>query len=289
MKTDSYGQKLWSKTFGGENTDVGFSVKETSDGGFIVAGINTFPNSNGDLTTNLWLIKTDFQGKQLWSKTFGAVAGYTNCAVHETADGGIVVATVHFLNNERYVWIIKTDKNGDVLWNVSPEKGDRLGSIRETFDAGFILTSPSQLIKINYMGKKIWAKKYTGCEYNSAIETAERELVVTGATSVSSSEPNDACILKTDYEGNLIWKQIFGGYNLDDIGNFIQYTSDEKFIVVGDTNSYGAGGLDIWLLKFDDDVDQDLDNIQDRCDNCPDEYNPDQADSDGDSVGNACE
>ncbi len=109
LKTDSLGNLQWAKAYGGANTEFGYDVKQTYDGGYIASGITySFGNTNGDA----YLVKTDSNGNLLWSKTYGDVgkeAGYT---VIQTIGGDYVIAGVTWISGG--VYLIKTDSVGYV-------------------------------------------------------------------------------------------------------------------------------------------------------------------------------
>jgi hypothetical protein len=113
IKIDSVGTETWSKTFGGDGFDAGFSVQQTRDGGYIVAGlIHLFnPSSSG-----VYLIKTDASGATVWTKTFGGALSYEGYSVQQTTDGGyIVTGYIQPLSSSDVgAFLIKTDENGDV-------------------------------------------------------------------------------------------------------------------------------------------------------------------------------
>ncbi|MCK5561035.1 MAG: hypothetical protein KAJ51_10595, partial [Thermoplasmata archaeon] len=115
IKIDSYGKKLWSKTFGDNNFEIGYSVDITFTGGYIITGLKGSVELD-DL--DIYLIKTDGSGNILWSKTFGGNKQDFGYSVKQTTDGGYIIAgRKAYENNDTDAWIIKTDVNGNELWN----------------------------------------------------------------------------------------------------------------------------------------------------------------------------
>ncbi len=112
VKTDSSGYRAWDRTFGGEGADWGHSVQQTADGGYIITGY-THDAFGGD---DLWLIKTDSSGYRVWDRTFGGAGVDVGFSVQQTAEGGYIL-TGYTLDNfgGSDVWLIKTDKNGNLI------------------------------------------------------------------------------------------------------------------------------------------------------------------------------
>ncbi|MCK4575365.1 hypothetical protein KAU34_03060, partial [candidate division WOR-3 bacterium] len=89
IKTDANGDTIWTKMFGGSNYDAGHSVQQTSDGGYIIAGMTiSFGVDSGDV----YLIKTNSFGDTLWTKTYGGVNFDCGYSVQQTSDGGYIIA-----------------------------------------------------------------------------------------------------------------------------------------------------------------------------------------------------
>jgi hypothetical protein len=133
IKTDSEGDTIWTKTYGGINNDRIYSVQQTSDHGFILAGAT---QSYGILNSyyNLWLIKTDFSGDTIWTRTFGGVENELAKAVQQTSDGGYIVTGY----SSSGTWIIKIDSSGDTLWTKTLGWGNGI-HIEQTGDEGYIV------------------------------------------------------------------------------------------------------------------------------------------------------
>jgi hypothetical protein len=115
IKTNSSGDTLWTKTYGGANNDYGYSVQQTSDGGYIIAGHTGSFGAGGD---NVYLIKADSSGDTLWTKTYGGTGGDHGSSVQQTSDGGYIIAggTYSFGAGNADVYLIKADSSGDTLW-----------------------------------------------------------------------------------------------------------------------------------------------------------------------------
>ena len=90
MKTDCLGNMVWQKTFGAENDNRGFSVQETSEGGYIIAGQTASPG--GITSYDTYLVKTDSSGNVLWQKAIGGNMEEKGLAVQQTSDGGYIIA-----------------------------------------------------------------------------------------------------------------------------------------------------------------------------------------------------
>jgi hypothetical protein len=204
----------WTGTYGGNYGSEGFSVQQTSDGGYIVAGYNAPAQSSFD-RNDVYVIKTNASGDTLWSKTYGGTQNQEGNSVRQTTDGGYIVAghTNSFGAGNHDVYLIKTNASGDTLWTRTyGGTGDDYGqSVQQTTDGGYI---------------------------------------VAGQTSSSGAGGYDVCVIKTDASGDTLWTRTYGGTG-DDYGQSVQQTSDGGYVVAGYTTSFGAGRADVYVIKTD--------------------------------------
>jgi len=209
IRTDASGNRLWDKTFGGAGDDDGWSVTQTADGGYLVAGRTS---SYGAGNADLWLIKTNASGNEIWNRTFGGAAKDEGFSVQATPDGGCVVAgcTASYGAGDNDVWLVKTDADGNKLWD-------------KTFGGA---------------GSDV---------AHSVVLTQDGGFAVAGYTSAPGAGPSDVWLIGTDASGNRLWDRKRGGGD-DDVAQSIAQTPDGGYVVAGWTWST-LPGQQVWLLK----------------------------------------
>jgi hypothetical protein len=246
LKIDSSGNEIWRKTFIGETSDIPFSVQETFDGGYVIGGLRNVGTGIADI----FMIRTDENGNQLWKKTFGNSGADIFCSSLQANDSGfIIVTTTREGQNLAYldIYIAKTDKNGNLEWikTFGNEMTDELpGSIRKTKDGGYILSYTTwnnafSLLKIDVNGNKSWQKNLA---YNYALNLST--VIQTSDGGYIALRGSNADIFKTDPNGNTIWNK---SYSVETLGyaNTIQQTTDGGYVITGTT------GNNTYLLKTD--------------------------------------
>ncbi len=203
VKIDSEGNLLWENNFGGNEDDRGYSVCETSDGGYIVTGQT---ESSGAGLHDIYLVKTDINGNMLWEKTIGSEYIEKSYSVTEALDGGFVITgEVGSSSSGLYdVYLIKTDNSGNLLWENTYGRGAG-ESVCETSDGGFVITGESYILKTDNQGVLVWVKGLgmgNGNNY-SVSETSDKGFVITGFTESFGAGSRDVSLIKTDSLGNV--------------------------------------------------------------------------------------
>ena len=263
IKTDSDGNKIWDKTYGGEESDDVSFGRQTIDGGYIIVG-HTY--SFDVVKADIWLVKTDSEGNKVWDKTFGGTGYETASEVWQTNDGGYVVFgyTDSFGAGVRDMWLIKTDSEGNMLWDKTygGDNDDRGESVKQTSDGGYILAGETRtseptykfdvrLIKTDNSGEIIWDQTYGGSEHKTACsvqQTSDGGYIICGEIEVGGLNEDDIWLLKTDSEGELSWEKIFGDH-FSDRSWSVQQTSDGGYVIAGDT--FAGPRVDGLLIKTD--------------------------------------
>ena len=141
VKTDSLGDTLWTKTYGGNNNDFGYSVSQTADGGYILLGSS---ESFGVGAADFYLIKTNANGDTIWTRTYGGNDYEYGYSVAVTTNGGYILlgSTSSFGAGSSDIWFIKTNSIGDTLWTrtYGGIGSDGGSSVQQTSDEGYIIT-----------------------------------------------------------------------------------------------------------------------------------------------------
>lgn len=267
VKTGSAGDTLWTRIFGGLYPDDAYSVRQTSDKGYIIAG-TTIPDIDSAGNEDVYLVKTDSLGNELWAKTYGGIYEDRGYSVWQTKDDGFIISgwTGSFGAGTYDIYLIRTDSSGDTLWTKTfgGPNWDCGYSVQQTKDSGFIVVgvkyssmgySDIYLIKTDPSGDTLWTKTFGGLNNDggSAIQqTKDNGYIIAGTTcSFGEGLPySNIYLLKIDSSGNILWTKTFGGLSTEE-GYSVQQTYDNGFIIAGYTFSFGAGRYDVYLVKTD--------------------------------------
>ena len=246
VKLDGTGAIQWQKNIGGDNYDSGESIKQTTDGGYIIAA-NSLSNISGDKTENsygsldFWLIKLDATGTILWQKTIGGNQLDEAKNIQLTTDGGFIIGgysnssisgnkTDNCLGFDDY-FVVKLDNSGNIQWQktIGSDGYDNLNELKQTADGGYILggfTFEGLYPNVNF-------PRYGAHDYY---------------------------VVKIDAIGTFQWQKVYGGSS-DDYVESLQQTTDGGYILGGYStsnisgtiteNSNGGSNGDYWLVKID--------------------------------------
>jgi len=257
------GDLIWAKTVGGASEDIGSSVALTSDGGYIVTG-RTWSFGTGG--SDLFLAKFNSLGDLSWAKTVGGTGWDVGNSVAQTFDGGYIVTgtTNSFGAGDYDLFLAKFNSSGDLTWarTVGGADWDEGHSVASTSDSGYIVTGETKsfgtghydlfLAKFDSSGNLTWAETVGGVGEDfghSVALTFDVGYIVTGRTSSFGAGSHDLFLAKFNSSGDLTWVKTVGGA-LYERGRSVAQTFDGGYVVTGVTYSFGAGGSDLFLGKF---------------------------------------
>lgn len=272
IRGSSTSMSCWSRYFsrGNDFNQVGHSIQQTEDGGYIVAGYTTRLSTK---VSDAYIIKTDKTGQEQWSHAFsGKGTGTVGVSVRQTVDWGYIVCGHRYparretdLNYDgSTIFLTKLARTGVEKWTRT-FKGPSINlchAARQTKDGGYIITGSCGverfkdsllLIKTDAAGHERWRRIFTGrgtAQGLSVEQTTDGGYIVVGRTSPSTLDSR-VYLIKTDDEGRESWSRVFG-YNNENAGHSVQQTQDGGYIMTGFTSTFG-GESDIYLAKTDED------------------------------------
>ncbi len=227
----------WLRTYGGDKSDVGSSVEQTSEGGYIVAGTT---KSLGDSEGDIWLLKFNEIGDTLWTRVYGDTGADEGYCVRETPDGGYILATS--------LGLIKTNDKGVVQWT-RPYPGKYVDL---TSNGGYVAISTSLLVKLNSAGDTLWTHAYAGL-LDCVRQTSDGYYILAGHYYESGMENQGylydyAWYFKTDTIGNIIWGGSRLGYSGTELYTACE-TKDSGYVFGGNHNWDDVSGCWLILIK----------------------------------------
>ena len=264
VKTDAEGIEQWNRTFGGEDYDTTPSVRQASDGGYIIAGKT---GSYGVGSDDFWLIKTDPEGTEEWNRTFGGESYDWLYSFQQTFDGGYILggATHLFGNGSFDFLLVKTDNNGIELWNRTFGGKENViayiaSSVQQTPDGGFILAGVTDstnsfdcwLAKTDSEGEEVWNRTFGYDEDNIPhfiLQTPDGGYIIAGKAGSEEINSYDLWVVRTDADGHEQWETTLGGPG-HDMAKFVLLAPDGDLVVAGDKDTLSDQGTDFWLIKL---------------------------------------
>jgi hypothetical protein len=290
MKLDSSGTLQWLNVYGSNYDDEGYGIRQTSDGGYVLAGY-TEARGNRDAL----VIRLDSAGNVVWQKVLGGRYADFASDIRQTGDNGFIVVGTTYSSNSGDVgvnhgsgdiWVIRMDPSGTIVWQkLLGGYGDDNGySIHQTIDGGYVLTGNTYsdnsgdvgpnhgsddmwVVKLDSVGNIQWQKVLGGNAHEAGYgvrQTHDGGYVAAGVTGssnngdVGASHGNgDFWVVRLDSSGNIQWQKVLGGSDVDN-GRAIEQTSDGGYILTGYSTSGSSGDVgpnhnscDAWVVRLD--------------------------------------
>lgn len=270
VKLNALGIKEWEKNYGGSELDYGYSIKQTSDGGFIVAGYTE--STNGDITSSFgtgdcWIIKLSSNGSIEWQKNYGGSSNDSGQSIFQTQDGGYIVGgysesidgDLSGSNGGVDAWVFKLNELGVIEWqkNYGGSLYDYLQDIKQTMDGGYVFCGgtnsndgdvveqngdgDSWVVKLNSLGGIEWQNSLGGSSYDVGQfveQTIDGGYISTGYTSsndldvINQHGAGDCWVVKCNNSGIVEWKEAYGSTG-NDYAYCIRQMLDGGYILTG--------------------------------------------------------
>jgi hypothetical protein len=244
VKTDGYGNLKWQKTFA-EDRGIAFSAQETFDHGYIIAGSKKVGSD-----IDYYIVKTDQSGELQWDNYYGGDQSDLASGIIQTSDSGFAITgySKSYGAGSSDIWLVKTDKSGTKLWDITfgGSNVDDSYRIIEANDNGLVVCGTTlsfgsgkedfMLIKTDKNGNHEWSKTYGTKEKNETsynlIQTNDNGFLITGYQYEETREFGNGWLVKTDGFGNRIWSKAFKD-SLDNESRAVQQTADGDYIMCG--------------------------------------------------------
>ena len=261
IKTDGEGNVIWTKTYGNENDDFGRSVIQTPEGGYTIGG---FTKSYTTGSVSIYLIKTNAKGDTIWTRTYGGKStGYICYDVLLTPDSSYIIAGTIFENDNEDIYVMKINSTGEIIWTRTYGGADQdwCWEIQQTTDNGYAIIGTTSsfgigdsdvwLLKTDSLGDTLWTKTYGGTNWDHGLSVHQIDndgYIIAGQTNSFCTGGPDVWLIKTNCYGDTLWTKNYGGTG-NDAGYSVLQTQDEGYIIVGNTDSFGTGTLDGYIIK----------------------------------------
>lgn len=255
------GDTLWTTWYGYDSDDIAKHIEQTYDGGFICAGESWDEN-----TSDFWVLRLDADGDTVWNAFYGNSTDFEEAkSVKQTPDGGFIVAGLgRTPGMVYYMFLVRTDENGDTLWTRINYGYDYTlcYDVEVAADGGFIAVGKSgeagndydiYIAKFDSDGELVWNQRYGGDDHQETYDietTLDGNYVITGLT--GSCPDYDLYLIKLDEDGDSLWGYQWGE-DLIERGQSVEVTSDGGYLIAGGKESTITSSLDMYFIKTDGD------------------------------------
>ncbi|MDD4252737.1 MAG: SdrD B-like domain-containing protein [Methanoculleus horonobensis] len=219
VRVNEVGDETWNRTFGGAGENAANAVTRIPGGDFVVAGST---GSSGAGMADVWVVRLDGSGGEVWNRTFGSPDDDAGRAVINTSEGNLLVAGTFTERPDNTTvdtdaLLIKLTPDGDIVWN--------------------------------------WIYGDFGVNETAAavIETPDGGYLFAGETAYPGVDDTDAWLVATDADGAVAWSRTFGGINSDDAAASLIESAPGEFVFAGMFNATVSGGtanMDAWAVKL---------------------------------------
>jgi hypothetical protein len=247
IRTDSNGDTLWTRVWGGSSFETARDVLQTSDGGFLVAG---YTQSFGAGASDVYLARTDGNGNLIWNRTYGGTDDDYGLSVAQHTDGGFVVAghTNSFGAGNTDVFLIRVNSVGDTVWTktLGGVFYEEATTITNAIDGGFIITGSTSsygagqrdamLIKLDNNGYITWSKTFgeAGLEAGrGVVQTSDGGFIISGYKSSLWSSAPHSLLIKTDSTGSHEWTTVYSNGFITNVfgeSSSVKQTSQGEYV-----------------------------------------------------------
>ena len=275
IRTDAEGTILWENEYGGEDDAFFTTIIQAGEDEYVLVG--EIAASYLREETDVYLVKVDGQGNEIWSRTYGGRGMDLGKMIRQTEDGGYILVgdqadeTPTAGVYESNIYLIKTDAEGNLVW--SRTYGDEIlylgWGVAQAPDGGYVLTGWEAktiddrdviLIKTDESGEVEWSRTWDLGERDGGFDlilTSDGYIVIACIQSMGSGGPS-AVLLKVDLDGNEIWNKLIGEEGVGNTFWHLVEDSDGGYVMAGDTHlgKVRGTGADIhgaWMVKTDRD------------------------------------
>jgi len=258
VRVDEEGDVLWTSTFGTAALDFGYSVRQTTDGGFVVAGM-----FNGFENDTLTVIRTDANGSMIWEQQYpGSLGRDLGYAVRQCTDGGFVVCGSSGTSLDD-AYVVRTDAAGTLLWSSTIDlgAGEMAMAIEQTTDGGFITLVQNSgvgnpdgelyLLRLSTLGDTLWTRTIVTPgpdEARGLTITDDGGYIIAGGNGYPQ---RDRLIVRFDDQGLELWRQVDGDPAVDDLAMAIHQVPG-GYAIGGRQEDPISGNIGMYLALTDD-------------------------------------